>query len=148
MEEGSGEKVPGSRGSTSTGQDDSHQHLLHSPFTQRQWYGLMTFTTILDLCFASLSPADSKAGQSYYFNLAFRVAVIMSKQLVERVHTTLAAPLSSCEGRETVDSDLRRPWEEGLVMEVLPAVRVWLEWVDRQEGIWTPLLSSTNGTHL
>jgi hypothetical protein len=106
--------------------------------------------TVINICSIhhSLNASDSKAGQSYYFNLAFRVAVIMSKQLVERVHTTLAAPLSSCEGRETVDSDLRRPWEEGLVMEVLPAVRVWLEWVDRQEGIWTPLLSSTNGTHL
>ncbi|CAI8049432.1 hypothetical protein GBAR_LOCUS27214 [Geodia barretti] len=40
MEEGSGEKVPGSRGGTSTGQDDCHQHLLCSPFTQLQWYGL------------------------------------------------------------------------------------------------------------
>ena len=72
----------------------------------------------------------------------------MSQHLVDRVHTTVVASLSSCEGRETVDSDLRRPWEEGLVMEVLPAVRVWLEWVDRQEGIWTALLSSTNKTHL
>ena len=72
------------------------------------------------------------------------MAVLLAKELTD------PAVMATADGGDDTDEQ-GPPRDEGWLERVsgaLPAARVWLEWLARQDALWSPLLSQQNRIHL